>query len=505
VVANRHLGKLDLKAAYADRRSVADAVLRVASGGSAAANATLQADLGLRALRTGPKMGQARLDSRLKIDTLDLSVLSTFSDELKRVEGIVTADVGIKGPLAELRPEGTLQLKGGRASILGYGSYRDVALDLVVSDRTLQVKELYARAGAGWLKLNGVAERESTSAPFHLKAWLRSEKLPVVVNDKLLALLSTETERLTGELQWPRMALDVGLAKTVVGLPELGGKDVQTLDPHPDIRIVTEKDPPPASGGSGLQKVSVTKPAEGGLDLRLKLAAPRDLRVESKDVRIDATADLTLVAANGKTTLTGDIRTSEGMVDVMGRRFQVARGAVTYAGDPPGEPRLDVLAVHENQREQVKVTVTITGSAKKPRIDLGSEPALDETQIASLLATGRKELKRGSGGVASTGGAGSVLTNFVADRLRKTIASKLPIDVLQVELGDQGELSQVEAGVYITDDLYLGYRNKTDKYKVRQNEVSIEYEVMDGVTVESKGGDGHGGNIGADIVFTKEY
>ena len=51
---------------------------------------------------------------------------------------------------------------------------------------------------------------------------------------------------------------------------------------------------------------------------------------------------------------------------------------------------------------RTRLAVAITGTIEKPEIKLTSEPAMDEGQIALLIATGRLDFKAGAGGVQNT-------------------------------------------------------------------------------------------------------
>jgi hypothetical protein len=74
-----------------------------------------------------------------------------------------------------------------------------------------------------------------------------------------------------------------------------------------------------------------------------------------------------------------------------------------------------------------------------------------------VLATGRRTLKRGSGASMTGAEAASVVGSYAASQLKRMFASKLPIDVLSIEAGQQGLADvSLEAGAYVSDKIYLG-------------------------------------------------
>ncbi|RPH63902.1 MAG: translocation/assembly module TamB, partial [Myxococcaceae bacterium] len=157
----------------------------------------------------------------------------------------------------------------------------------------------------------------------------------------------------------------------------------------------------------------------------------------------------------------------------------------------------------------VKVSMHVQGEAGEIQLVPTSEPPLTESEIYTLLATGRINLKRGSGGseIGSTQ-AVSVLGSLAASQLKTAVSDKVGLDVLSIEGGDEGLLqgSTLEAGKYITDDLYLGYAGKVGadptKYE-NSNAVRLEYQFLPRWSFEATYGDAKSGS--ADIVWTRDY
>src|SRR5262249_6282294 len=143
---------------------------------------------------------------------------------------------------------------------------------------------------------------------------------------------------------------------------------------------------------------------------------------------------------------------------------------------------LNVTAQYNNQREQVKVLVAVRGQGKDITITPSSEPPLSETEIYTLIATGRRSLKQGSTATSSLRGqATSVVGSLAANELKKTLNSKLPVDVLSVEPGEEGGLTgaKLEAGTYLGDTIYIGYVGRygaDPSHGENSNAVRVEYQ-----------------------------
>jgi translocation and assembly module TamB len=350
------------------------------------------------------------------------------------------------------------------------------------------------------------------------------KRFPLVVSGQRLAILSGKTEKWTGQFDWQHAAMNVRLQELLAELPPTSSKTLQPLEQNPEIAIVSKNE---TKKKAKVVNAHVLKepPTKSAFEASIRIQAPRAITIKSDDARIELGADLQLDLGN-KTVLVGNAElfpdisrggTGQSRVDVMSRTFAIDSGKVTwFSGGEPDNPQLNIQAVFKEPREQVEVTVRVLGTGLKPRIELSSEPTLDETAIATLLATGRTKLKRGSGQIAFGDDAASVVSAFASDRLRKTIANVMPLnifqpDVLQVELDQSGGYQSARVGKYVTDDLFVGYHNNNNSSSSNaqqekgenSNEVRVEYQLTPKITLESQYGDANRG--GVDMVVTHDY
>jgi len=129
------------------------------------------------------------------------------------------------------------------------------------------------------------------------------------------------------------------------------------------------------------------------------LDAPRNLWVRGQDLNLELGLSPDFrVELGEETDLFGEVRIIRGRLDVIGRRFDFQKNSVVRFTGPPTEPTLNVTAVYNNVRAGVKVSMHVQGQAGEIQLVPTSEPPLTESEIYTLLATGRTNLKRGSGG-----------------------------------------------------------------------------------------------------------
>jgi translocation and assembly module TamB len=222
-------------------------------------------------------------------------------------------------------------------------------------------------------------------------------------------------------------------------------------------------------------------------------------------VNVELKADVTYEHQAPGNYMSGSVEVVRGFVEPLSdRRFEVKRGRLTFTGGPPKAAIIDAEAEYDDTSNNVVVTVTVSGPVVKPQISLRSQPAMDEGKIAMLIATGRTELKANSGGVGMTEEATTAATAaasaFLVDEFRKLVADKLPVDSVQIDA------SQLRAGKYLTDKLYVGYtyrRNAAAEKGENTNELRLEYQITPRWTLEGRGGDA--GTGGGSLIWSKDY
>src|SRR3546814_9841017 len=111
---------------------------------------------------------------------------------------------------------------------------------------------------------------------------------------------------------------------------------------------------------------------------------------------------------DGKLTADGALRTRGGAIDVYGQHLQLRRGSITFQGDI-ANPVLNIEALRTGVA--VEAGVRVAGTAKRPRIDLVSYPAVSELEKLSWLLLGHGP--DGSGGDLAL--LFSVGTSFLGD------------------------------------------------------------------------------------------
>ncbi|MEE8044139.1 MAG: translocation/assembly module TamB domain-containing protein, partial [Thermodesulfobacteriota bacterium] len=214
--------------------------------------------------------------------------------------------------------------------------------------------------------------------------------------------------------------------------------------------------------------------------------------------------------------VSGNIDVVRGEYHFMGKLFNIESGTVSYRGKEVVDPFLDVRALYEVS--SVRIFINVTGTAEKPKIQLTSDPPLDENEIVSYLVFGTSSENLSTDDrVSFQEKAGEVLGTMAVGEIREMFGEDFALDVITIKGGQTGfRDTHVEVGKYLTKDLYVGYERFSyerfyyERYffspgipssTVTANRAVIEYRLFDFLTLESDIGE----ESGADLFFNFDY
>ena len=378
------------------------------------------------------------------------------------------------------------------------------------SNDRVSLDDLEAHTESGTLKLTALGTRDGPQ--WTLKANGEATDFPVFTEDQLVATLSLRTN-LDGTARKGHVEIDkIHIPEAHVTLPTQSRRDLQSLSRPDDIILLRNGkpvDPKRARKAPGEDRAAEAALGGSGelheetraTSIVLVLDATKNLWVKGQDLNVEVGLSPDFrVEVGEETDLFGEVRILRGRLDVLGRRFDFQKNSVVRFTGPPTEPALNVTAVYNNVKAGVKVSMHVQGQAGDVQLVPTSEPPLTESEIYTLLATGRTNLKRGSGGSEiGSAQAVSVLGSLAASQLKSAVSDKVGLDVLSVEAGDEGQLLQgatLEAGKYLTDELYVGYAGKVGadptKYE-NANAVRLEYQFLPRWSFEATYGDAKSG------------
>lgn len=532
------LGQARVHYTYADARSALNALITAPAGGTLLVEAAVPLDLSLPGLQEGMQVNRVPLDVTLRARRFDMGFLSGAHEMVRTLGGVLEADATVAGTVGAPTLKGTVNWNQGRLGLMGFGEYRDIQVNLAVTEERIRLEKLFARGGSGTLSLT--ADARLARGGYELTGEGTLDKFPIISEDQLLAVVSLKST-LEGHLTATAINLRrIDIPEAHIELPEVRRKDLQPLERPDDIVLVrngvpvdkrrrkrdkaaatatagaTPTAPSPGTGGTGSAGAVAPpeeeeEPEEVLRTYEVHVFAPRNLWVRGSDVNVELGLPLDdfYVTYTNEARVFGTIRVMRGRVDALGRRFDIQNNSEVRFTGPPLAPYLNLTAEHKNEREQVTVFVHIRGQGKDFTIEPTSEPPMSETEIYTLLATGRSTLERNSGASMTAGAqAASVVGSLVASQAKKALSAELPLDVFSIEAGDSGGLegTKLEVGTYISDKIYVGYTGRVGEVandRENSNAVRFEYQFSPSWSLEANYGDARSG--GLDLIWSKEY
>ncbi len=290
-----------------------------------------------------------------------------------------------------------------------------------------------------------------------------------------------------------------------VNIRQLPDKKLPGLKENPDVILVHPGErphPPGREPGEVEAELERRKKATFRLHANLEMT---HMYVKAPDFEfpVESRMNFDYEARNPEgLSADGVVHVPQGSFSALGRRFTIDDARIIETGGDITNPELDIKAVYDNP--QAKVTITVTGTAKNPQLEMSSNPPMDQDQIAFFLATGRVQGRatQQGGGVDLRGAATSVVGSLLFGQVRKELADVLPVDVISIDSGPQG-VSGASVGKYLGDKVFIGYRQKFIESPYENTiEGRIEYEFDRSVGAEVTIGDR---TKDLSVLYTKDF
>lgn len=369
---------------------------------------------------------------------------------------LASADIAADGRmLVELLAEGTVARPGLRGTLAGddlriespaYGLFwRRGSLRATFDERNLQLGELQFFAGPGKLVASGSARLGGGEAQSSMQ-W-RAEQFAVLARpDVRLTITGNGSLALQGQRLQVRGSAraDSGAIELLSSIPKLGD-DVLV------VRRGAKPAPvPPAARPAGSRIVT---DIDASFDLGDKFT------VIGKGLDATVAGAIKLRGSGANLNADGRIRVTRGEYLAYGRRLQIERGTLVFAG-PVDNPALNIRALRKNQL--VEAGVEVTGTARNPQVTLVSNPEVAENEKLSWLVLGHGTDSTKGGEVtllqAAQAAVGAMLADKSgADSLKRQFTRAVGLDEIRLKGGADTASQTLELGARLSERVYVTY------------------------------------------------
>jgi translocation and assembly module TamB len=249
-------------------------------------------------------------------------------------------------------------------------------------------------------------------------------------------------------------------------------------------------------------RVEVTKLDKTNLNIRV---SGTNLFIDNNVARASMKMDMLLRGTIGQPILLGKVETKEGIVYFRNNEFKVLKATVDFANPNQIKPYFDIVA--ETRVRNYNIRLNLDGYIEQFNLSLSSSPALDETDIFSLLTVGQmgKHLKGLEGGIGA-GEATSFITGKLQDVFEERLKTITGFDRVQIDPYVSKSTGTVTPRVTIAkrllaDKLYVTYSTSVGTGE----EQVLKLEYILGKNTSLVGLRDERGGIGGDIKFRFEF
>ena len=386
---------------------------------------------------TGSRLPDAPATADLVADSLPLDLISRVTTALQNVRGSASGRAALRGPVRAPVLTGNLLLREGQAYVTALGiTMERINGGLRLVNDTLRLDSL-----SGWsdgrIALAGTADISTPSKP-GVNLTLDVSRARVLDNEQ--GRLRADAA-ITARGPFDNIAVE-GRAHIRDGVLYIPKSDTREVISAGDPSVFAVID---TSDVATRELVPAQSPLLSNLRMTLTLAVDRDTWVRSADANVEiySDGDLNILVDRRRSALTldGVVNTDRGEYQLLGKRFQIKRGAVRFIGTQELNPLLQITGEYEVKqasRPALNINILIGGTLRSPRLTLGSDaqPPISQTDLLSYLAFGNESgslMQFGSSSLSGGSAGGNLVGTSAALATRQLTGVALGVAVEELE------------------------------------------------------------------------
>ena len=412
-----------------------------------------------------------------------------------RATGRLTADLQVTSTGAAPSANGQIAITGGRFVNAQTGAILDgINLQLVGRGSRIQIVNGAATDGArGRINLSGYIDVNAARG-YPVDIALRTDRAKLFRLDTAQIVITSRLRVRGAVLRQITASGDVTINSADIIIPEQLPASITVLD------VIEINGGGKRSRRSRRAAARSEQQAGKAAALPVKLAinvnAPSRFVIRGRGLDVEFAGRLAIRGNSTKPAVAGQFKVVRGRLDLLGKRFAFQRGRIRFNNPNLANPSL--LLIAEATTEGVKGIITISGTARRPKFAVTSEPALPRDEVLARIMFGKKAdelstteaLRLAAGAVTLFGPGGAGVT----DRIRRATG----LDVIDVVNGPEGP--RALAGKYISDKVLLKIEQGFGR---DSSAVGVEVEVRKNVTVDTKFNSDGSSRVG--IKWRKDY
>ena len=178
----------------------------------------------------------------------------------------------------------------------------------------------------------------------------------------------------------------------------------------------------------------------------------------------------------------GELAIPNGSYGLYGQRLTIENGKLLFLGNPLN-PAVDIRALR--QTPNAIVGLQLNGTIRNLQGQLFSVPGLPESEILSLLVTGRSFQNAGNQEGANMLNAIALLSLEKGNGLTNSVRKGLGLDMVDISTSDDYGDSALGLGKYLRPNLFMRYDIGLFD---RENTLTLEYILTERIKLEVETG-----------------
>jgi translocation and assembly module TamB len=261
---------------------------------------------------------------------------------------------------------------------------------------------------------------------------------------------------------------DLAGTLTVAGKVRVAGANVNIPDALPQgVATLNVRRP-----GAKPRAATAAGPSIG---LALTIDAPEQVFVRGHGIDAEMGGTLTVGGNSAAPTIDGGFELRHGTFSLLGQTLNFTSGKVSFGGTGLGgklDPTLNFVA--QTSASSLTATLTVTGYADAPKLQLSSSPDLPQDEILGQLLFGQGTQQLSPFQVAEVAQAAAAFGGIGGGDTLGKIRGSLGLDRLSVGSGSGSSSgATVEAGKYVANGVYVGAKQGTSGGSQAQVQVDL--------------------------------
>ena len=437
------------------------------------------------------------IDFILTLGNTDLSFIRMFfKEDIKQIQGLTNAELKLSGTLHQPILNGNIALNSGLIELYELPvKISDLSISLYLEDNLVKIEDMNFQIDQYRIYTSGeFALKNLQLQDLNINIW--SNKEEILYQDIFKAQADLKV-KLTGPFASPR----------VEGILTLSQAELNWKKNNKEI---------PSDTSEILSKLINLK---GDIDLEVKILD--DLIAKTNDFNLKLVGGLKVQGALSDPKINGGLQIKQGHVTFLDKNFRVSEGRVIFVDSTGENMILDIRA--KTEIDDIDVFVNINGIIAQPMVTFSSSPALNESEIISLLMFSKNYAGLTEGEIGTI--LREEMVNLIAkglsirfiNQIEDEIANSLGLDEFKIETifkkAPDSDLAFIpvftlealafKVGKYLSENFYLTY--SAPLFEMEIGDLEIEYKLKDDLTLSTQIGSVGSQNDEFELKFELQY